>query len=140
MKLPADAELQALIRGVQFYRNARLLPTGQRAVELTTLKCDGSSQDTKDKCAAFARLSPPYEALESGNGQLGVFEGLTSDISVNGKQPQSNGVRCDCGTNIHPLLSVQSPRKFFGCSSSSESTQLRTLARRLFAAVGCGCR
>jgi len=30
--LPADAERNALIRGVQFYRNARLMPTYQRAV------------------------------------------------------------------------------------------------------------
>ena len=48
-----------------------------------------TQQATKDNCAAYARLSAPYEAPISGDGQLGVFEGLTSDISVNGKQPQA---------------------------------------------------
>ena len=32
--------------------------------------------------------APPYEAPASGDGQLGVFEGLTSDIDILGKQPQ----------------------------------------------------
>ena len=91
--LPPDAELQALKRGVQFYRNARLLPTYQRAVSLTSINQD-HNQSGADKRAAYARLSPPFEAPVSGDGQLGVFEGLTSDISVNGKQPQSNGERC----------------------------------------------
>lgn len=91
--LPPDAELQALKRGVQFYRNARLLPTYQRAVSLTLINQD-HNQSGADKRAAYARLSPPFEAPVSGDGQLGVFEGLTSDISVNGKQPQSNGESC----------------------------------------------
>ena len=82
-KLPPDAERQALVRGVQFYRNARLLPTAARATELAMLRCStDKNQSTIDKCAAYARLSSPYEAPLSGEGQLGVFEGLTSDISV----------------------------------------------------------
>ena len=35
--LPADAERSAVIRGVEFYRNARLLPDGHRAVQLGKL-------------------------------------------------------------------------------------------------------
>ena len=47
------------------------------------LRCStDKNQSIIDKCAAYARLSPPYEAPLSGEGQLGVFEGLTSDISV----------------------------------------------------------
>lgn len=97
--LPPDAELQALKRGVQFYRNARLLPTYQRAVSLTSINQD-HNQSGADKRAAYARLSPPFDAPVSGDGQLGVFEGLTSDISVNGKQPQSNGMRCSTALKL----------------------------------------
>jgi hypothetical protein len=100
--LPADAEHQALIRGVQFYRNARLLPNYRRAVALAMLK------GAKEGGAAFARLSPPFEQPLSGEGQLGVFEGLTSDISVSGKQPQSNGMRCDCVTETSASFAVRS--------------------------------
>eukprot|EP01050_Picozoa_sp_SAG11_P014899 SAG11_NODE_1881_length_4130_cov_2.080873_3_plen_389_part_00 len=100
--LPADAERQALIRGVQFYRNARLMPNYQRAVQLTMLK------GAKEGSAAFARLSPPFQQAMSGEGQLGVFEGLTSDISVTGKQPQSNGMRCDCVTETSASFAVRS--------------------------------
>ena len=77
---------------MQFYRNARLLPKYQRDVSLTSINQD-HNQSGVDKRAAYARLSPPFDAPVSGDGQLGVFEGLTSDISVNGKQPQSNGER-----------------------------------------------
>lgn len=41
----------------------------------------------------YARMAPPYEAPVSGDGQLGICEGLTSDIDIEGHQPQSNGVR-----------------------------------------------
>ena len=105
--LPADAERQALIRGVQFYRNARLMPDYKRAVELTMLK------KAQEGSAAFARLSPPFDQPLmrlhcSGEGQLGVFEGLTSDISVTGKQPQSDGMRCDCVTETSASFAVRS--------------------------------
>jgi hypothetical protein len=43
----------------------------------------------------------------SGDGQLGVFEGLTSDIDIHGKQPQSNGVRCDCITETSASFAVR---------------------------------
>lgn len=91
--LPADAQRQAVVRGVGFYRNARLLPDGHRAVKLGQLYGLNISKQA-DALRKYARLVPPYEAKDSGDGQLGIFEGLTSDIDINGKQPQSNGVRC----------------------------------------------
>eukprot|EP00750_Incisomonas_marina_P032186 INCI8939.2.p1 GENE.INCI8939.2~~INCI8939.2.p1 ORF type:complete len:787 (-),score=99.24 INCI8939.2:698-3058(-) len=92
--LPGDAELQALQRGVQFYRNARLLPDVSRATELGMLV--PSMPDFDLRVREYARMAPPYEARVSGDGQLGIFEGLTSDIDIEGRQPQSNGVRADC--------------------------------------------
>jgi hypothetical protein len=56
----------------------------------------------------YARLVPPYQANASGDGQLGVFEGLTSDIDIHGKQPQSNGVRCDCITESSASFAARS--------------------------------
>ena len=38
-KLPADAERQALVRGVQFYRNARLVSTATVVAPAISLQC-----------------------------------------------------------------------------------------------------
>lgn len=95
--LPVDAERQALERGVQFYRNARLLPDVSRAVALGMLYAL-PAEEQPDALRKYTRLAPPYEAPVSGDGQLGVFEGLTSDIDITGQQPQCPGVRCDCVT------------------------------------------
>lgn len=103
--LPADAERLALQRGVQFYRNARLLPTYRRATDLARIAC--SANPTSADCGKFARLDPPFDSPHSGDGQLGVFEGLTSDIAVDGTQPQSLGVRCDCVTESSAAFAVR---------------------------------
>jgi hypothetical protein len=97
--------VQALVRGVQFYRNARLLPTAAQATELQALACDGSG-DTSAGCGLFSTLKPPFNA-SSGDGQLGVFEGLTSDIAMDGNQPMSLGVRCDCVTESSTSFAVR---------------------------------
>ena len=108
--LPADAERQALLRGVQFYRSSRLLPTAERATELAQL---GTLSDTAplrlqtEARRKYARLVPPYAAPVSGDGQLGVFEGLTSDITLGGTQPQSNGMRCDCISETSASFAVR---------------------------------
>jgi hypothetical protein len=99
-----------------------LLPTARRATDLATL---GSAEQR----AAFARLAPPYATgsnrplscidapcvgcryrygqPQSGEGQLGIFEGLSSDISLDGTQPQANGVRCDCVTEVSASFAVR---------------------------------
>ena len=52
----------------------RLLPTYDRAVALGALQCGPkkAEQTTKDNCAAYARLAHPFEAPNSGDGQLGM--------------------------------------------------------------------
>lgn len=105
--LPADAELRAVTRGVEFYRAARLLPDASRAVQLGMLFGLNASMQP-DALRRYSRLAPPYDTNGSGDGQLGVFEGLTSDIDINGKQPQSNGVRCDCVTEASASFAVRS--------------------------------
>ena len=79
---------------MQFYRTARLLPDGARATMMGMLFGLNESEQP-DALRRYARLVPPYEAAASGDGQLGVFEGLTSDIDIQGKQPQSNGASRD---------------------------------------------
>ena len=108
--LPADAERQALLRGVEFYRNARLLPDAQRAIKLTMIIPANNTDPGPDfdmKMRRFARRAPPYEANVSGDGQLGVFEGFTSDIDYFGRQPQFNGIRCDCVTETSSAFAVR---------------------------------
>ena len=104
-KLPPDAELQALVRGVQFYRNARLIPDATRATALARLHC--KSADSSNNCSDFANLRAPYAQRLSGEGQLGIFEGLTSDIDLLGRQPQSIGVRADCVTESSASFAVR---------------------------------
>ena len=65
---------------MQFYRNSFLLPDPKRAADLAMLV--PSMPDLPDRLRKYARLAPPYAPVASGEGQLGVFEGLTSDISV----------------------------------------------------------
>eukprot|EP00040_Diaphanoeca_grandis_P026893 m.151655 g.151655 ORF g.151655 m.151655 type:complete len:876 (+) comp30772_c0_seq2:72-2699(+) len=101
--LPAGAELEAFVRGVQFYRNSRMLPTAQRASDLYILDC---ANGLNPACEAYSRLDFPYNA-SSGDGQLGVFEGLTSNIALDGNQPQSLGVRCDCVTEASTSFAVR---------------------------------
>ena len=43
----------------------------------------------------------------AGNGQLGVFEGLTSDIAMDGSQPLSPGIRCDCVTETSAAFAAR---------------------------------
>lgn len=43
----------------------------------------------------------------SGDGQLGVFEGLTSDIAMDGSQPLSPGIRCDCVTETSAAFATR---------------------------------
>ena len=81
--LPPSAELDAVTRGVRFYQRARLLPSAAAAVELARLKCY-SSASTSSQCAALSRLDPPYDGLASGQGQLGVLEGFSSTIGLEG--------------------------------------------------------
>lgn len=66
--LPPDAERQALQRGVQFYRNARLLPDPKRATDLGMLfgLPEASQPDALRK---YARLVPPYATNASGDGR-----------------------------------------------------------------------
>ena len=103
--LPADAERLALQRGVQFYRKALLLPNAERAIALATIV--PSQPDYALRVQRYARLAPPYHTAASGDGQLGVFEGLTSDIDIHGTQPQSNGVRGDCVSESSASFAVR---------------------------------
>ena len=47
-------------------------------------------------------------SLDSGNGQLGIFEGFTSNVAVDGTQPASIGVRADCVTESSASFAVRS--------------------------------
>ena len=60
--------MQALQRGVQFYRNARLLPDPKRATDLGMLfGLPETSQP--DALRKYARLVPPYATNASGDGR-----------------------------------------------------------------------
>ena len=97
--LPPDAERQALIRGVRFFRTGKLMPDALRAEQLSQLKCETKTDaGTARECAQFMRLAPPFNHSHGGDGQLGIFEGYSSDIDIHGRQPIGTAIRCDCTT------------------------------------------
>jgi hypothetical protein len=87
--LPADAERQAMVAGVQWYVNAILLPN-ERRVELL-------SQGITDV--------PP--GMNSSMGQLGVLEGFSSDTNLDGSQPQATNFRDDCASETSASFAVR---------------------------------
>lgn len=69
-QLPPAAERVAFINAVQWYKDAVVLPTAER-VALLSQGIDTIPNGTK-----------------SSNGQLGVLEGFSSDMNLDGSQPQ----------------------------------------------------
>ena len=84
-RLPSGAEERAFRRGVEWYSNARLLiaPEWQSRFEEAT---------------SFPnRVGPaPKQEWPVGDGSLGVLEGFSSSIDVNGRQPARWVLRSDC--------------------------------------------
>ncbi|HPC16607.1 MAG TPA: discoidin domain-containing protein [Candidatus Hydrogenedentes bacterium] len=83
--LPPDVQRQAVRRGVQWYYNAKLLvhPAWQ------------------EKAAAFAKapdgVGPrPEPDWKTGDGTLGLLEGVVSRIDMEGYQPVRYVLRADC--------------------------------------------
>jgi hypothetical protein len=83
--LPADAGLQAMRRGVQWYFNAKML-------------VDAAWQDKVKAAAAYPdRIGPgPERNWRAGNGTLGMLEGFSSKIGPDGRQPVRYWLRNDC--------------------------------------------
>ena len=68
--LPKDAELQSLVRGVQWYRSSRQLPDAARALSLGKLACAGSA-DHSAGCSEFAPWAISRNE-DRKSGDLGV--------------------------------------------------------------------
>ncbi len=83
--LPADAELQALRRGVQWFYDSKLLVHPDRAAEI-----ERASQ------GAAPRLPTPPPDAPVGDGSLGILEGPMSVLLPGGGQEQSVVRRGDC--------------------------------------------
>ena len=85
--LPEDAGRQSLIRGVEWYRNARML-------------IHPSWSDRYDEAADFPdRTGPQPEAeLPAGDGSHGVLEGFSSRIRWDGSQAVRWWLRADCNS------------------------------------------
>ncbi len=82
-RLPANCELEALRRGVAWYKNSRLLVPAWREAAL-------------HKRAALGFAAPPPADKPVGNGALGILEGYMAAIQPDGTQPQSIAQRSDC--------------------------------------------
>ena len=93
--LPPSAERDAVARGVAWFRRSMSMPGVVQASQLASLHCQ-SGAGTSDGCSAFARGAGQFEQNVSGDGLLGIFEGFTSDIALDGSQPRAIEVRDDC--------------------------------------------
>lgn len=75
-KLPSNAEVEAVVRGVDWHTNARLLV----------------HESWKDR----PRPAAPDSSWICGDGEHGLMEGVRSEIGCDGRQPVSWGLRSDC--------------------------------------------
>lgn len=83
-ELPADAEAEALRRGLEWFRAARLLIHPSRADELRRAMARGEV------------IAPPAPDAPVGDGSLGILEGFSTEIGPDGRQRQRLPVRSDC--------------------------------------------
>ena len=63
-------------------------------------------------------------------GQLGIFEGFTSNVAVDGTQPQSIGVRADCVTESSASFAVRSLLAH-GKNATSDAQRDRAISTNL---------
>ena len=106
--LGPDAELQCLRRGVEFFQRASLVLSSAQATQLADLDCGGTGGQSSSKtaCYEFAANDPPFNNT-AGMGQLGIFEGFTSSIDVDGRQLRSLGIRQDCVAETSASFAVK---------------------------------
>ncbi|MDD4870404.1 MAG: hypothetical protein PHR77_07570 [Kiritimatiellae bacterium] len=89
VKLPADAVRRAVIRGVDWHSNAKLL-----------LGADWQDKYIEDREACIIKNAPqksttPKDQRSVGDGEFGVLEGFSSRIDYEGKQPIRWWLRTD---------------------------------------------
>ena len=82
--LPADAETQALDRGLEWFRKSKLLIHPSRVADL------------RRESARTEVIAPPPKDAPAGNGSLGILEGFSTEIGPDGRQRQRILVRSDC--------------------------------------------
>lgn len=95
--LTSDAELQALSRCADWYKNSRLLISKAREPEIHRLLRDNIE----------VTPPPPAEAA-SGDGSCGILEGYASQILPDGSQLQRTTIRADCQAETAAVLALHS--------------------------------
>lgn len=97
------------------YEPAESLPTGYEAesvrrcadwiVRSRVLRHPSWPQEALDRSLTYNTVRPIPDALwQTGDGSLGVLEGLSSTIHRDGSQPMRYAVRNDCSTEVAMLL------------------------------------
>ena len=82
--LPADVQRTSVLRGVEWYKNARML-------------APGSYEDTVAKMAEAKNYKLSWSPeIPVGDGTYGLYECIFSEIDENGKQPINIIKRGDC--------------------------------------------
>ena len=93
--LPADAELQALSRCANWYKNSRLLISREREPEIH--RALNENVDV---------LPPPLADAPQGDGKYGILEGYASQILPDGSQLQRTPIRADCQAESAAVLAL----------------------------------
>ncbi len=89
-KLPADAARRAIIRGIDWHTNARMLIDASWRKKYDEYLADGTIDRRK------ATGPAPSPAWPAGDGSCGVLEGFNSRIRFDGTQPVRWCLRSDC--------------------------------------------
>lgn len=93
--LPADAEVEALQRGVEWYMRSKIL-----------LSETGNAIYNKGEFPMGDRIGEMPDSLVSGDGSYGVIEGFRSQIFHNGTQPVLWWRRCDCNGEVAGAMAL----------------------------------
>ncbi len=93
--LPADAEVKALQRGVEWYIQSKIL-----------LSETGNAIYDKGEFPMGDRIGEMPDSLMSGNGSYGVLEGFRSQIFHDGTQPVLWWRRCDCNGEVAGAMTL----------------------------------
>lgn len=111
--LPADAEWQAVRRAAQWFRNGRFL----RHPDWPKESLDGALtyNTVRDK---------PADDWPVGDGSLGITEGYSSTIRLDGSQPMRYAVRNDCTAEVAMALA-------FDAATGSDPSSARFAANLL---------
>ena len=128
-QLPADAELQAVRRAAAWFTKSRVLRHPDWPKE--SLDWALTYNTVRDK---------PGDDWPLGDGSLGMLEGYSSTIRLDGSQPMRYAVRNDCMSEVAMALAFDATVNANRQSAAIATNLLDYLLYQVSAGPGTACR